>query len=82
MSTHQTLRVQVTDTNFRFFCFMTIEADFDHAGPYRVQHDGHTYWFTGKSGTYRASGVANREMATVDDTRLWIKIDGTEIWEE
>ncbi|MBP6296840.1 MAG: hypothetical protein KA203_08080 [Aquabacterium sp.] len=82
MSTHQTLRVQVTDTNQRPRGVMTIEADFDHAGPYRVQHDGHTYWFTGKSGTYRASGVANREMATVDDTRLWITLGGTAIWED
>jgi hypothetical protein len=40
MSTHQTLRVQVTDTNQRPRGVMTIEADFDHLGPYRVQHDG------------------------------------------
>ena len=82
MSTQQSLRVQVTDTNQRPRGVMTIEADFDHAGPYRVQHDGHTYWFTGKSGTYRASGVANREMATVDDTRLWITLGVTSIWED
>ena len=42
MSTQQSLRVQVTDTNQRPRGVMTIEADFDHVGPYRVQHDGHT----------------------------------------
>ena len=82
MSTHQTLRVQVTDTNQRPRGVMTIEADFDHLGPYRVQHDGQAYWFTGKSGTHRASGVATREMATADDARLWITLGGTAIWED
>ena len=48
----------------------------------RVQHDGQAYWFTGKSGTHRASGVATREMATADDARLWITLGGTAIWED
>lgn len=43
ISTHQTLRVQVTGTNQRSRGVMTIEADFDHLGPYRVHHDGRTY---------------------------------------
>lgn len=81
-STHQTLRVQVTDTNQRPRGVMTIEADFDHLGPCRVLHDGHTDWFTGKSGTHRASGVATSEMATADDSRLWITLGGTAIWED
>lgn len=82
MSTHQTLRVQVTDTNQRPRGVMTIEADFDHVGSYRVLHGGSTYWFTGKSGIHRASGVATREMATADDARLWITLSGTAIWED
>lgn len=45
-------------------------------------HDGRNYWFTGKSGTHRASGVATREMATADDARLWITLGGTAIWED
>ena len=59
-SSPQTLRVQVTDTNQRPRGVMTIVADFDHLGPYRVEHDGHVYWFTGKSGTHprRAIGGA------------------------
>ena len=44
MSTHQTLRVQVTNTNQRPRGVMSIEADFDHLGPYRVLHDGRTCW--------------------------------------
>jgi hypothetical protein len=43
---------------------------------------GRTYWFTGKSGAHRASGVATREMATADDARLWITLGGTAIWED
>jgi hypothetical protein len=82
MSTHQTLRGQVTDTSQRPRGMMTIEADFDLVGPYRVLHDGSTYWFTGKSGTHRASGVVTREMATADDARLWIILSGTAIWED
>ncbi|MDI1245192.1 MAG: hypothetical protein PSV24_07305 [Rhodoferax sp.] len=81
MST-QTLRVQVTDTNQRPRGVMAIEAQFDHLGPYLVQHDGRTYSFTGKSGTHRASGVATREMATDSDARLWITLGGTAIWED
>lgn len=82
MSTHQTLRVPVTDTNHRPRGVMTIQADFDHIGPYRVVHDGHTYWFTGKSGTHCASGVATREMATANEERLWITLGGTAVWED
>ena len=81
MST-QTLRVQVTDTNQRPRGVMTIEAQSDSLGPYLVQHDGRTYSFTGKSGTYRASGVATREMATSSDARLWITLGGSAIWED
>lgn len=33
MSTHQTLRVQITDTNQRPRGVMSIKADFDHLGP-------------------------------------------------
>ena len=82
MSTHQTLRVQVTDTNQRPRGVMTIAAEFDDVGPCRVRHDGRTYGFTGKAGTHRASGVATREMATFDDARLWIALDGSAIWED
>ena len=82
MSTHPTLRVQFPDTNQRPRGVMTIEVDFYHAGRYRVQHYGQAYWFTGKSGTHRASGVATREMATADDARLWITLGGTAIWED
>lgn len=82
MSSHQTLRAQVTDTNQRPCGVMFIEVDFDHAGPCRVQHKGNTYCFTGKSATHSASGVAIREMATADDARLWITLDATAVWED
>ncbi len=82
MSAHQTLRVQVTNINQRPRGVMTIKVDSDHIGPYRVLHDGSTYWFTGKSGTHRASGVATREMATANGARLWITLGCTAIWED
>ena len=47
MSTHQTLRVQVTDTNQRPRGVMTIEVDFDHAGPYRVQNEPQVFSVAG-----------------------------------
>ena len=81
-SNTQTLRVQVTDTNQRPRGVMTIVADFDHLGPYRVELEGRIYWFTGKSGTHLASGVATREMATADDARLWITLGGSAVWED
>lgn len=81
MSTTTSLRAQVTDANHRPRGMMNIEFDGDAHGPYRVAHDGRTYWYTGKSGTNRATGLPVREMATEDDCRLWITLGGTAVWE-
>lgn len=82
MSTTQTIPAQVTDTNHRPRGVMTIEVDFHQDGPGTVSHDGQTYGFTGKSGTNRKTGKPVREMATQNDARLWITLDGTEVWED
>lgn len=82
MSTITSLRAQVTDANHRPRGMMNIEFEGDANGPFRVIHDGRTYWYTGKSGTHLASGVATREMATADDARLWITLGGTAVWED
>lgn len=49
MSTITSLRAQVTDANHRPRGMMNIEFDGDAHGPYRVIHEGRTYWHTGKS---------------------------------
>ena len=81
-STHQTLRVQVTDTNHRPRGAMPIGVEFHQDVPLTVLHDGLHYHFTGKSGTNFKTGLPAREMATEDDARLWITLGGTAIWED
>lgn len=77
-----TINAQVTDTNHCARGEMPIVVDFDQAGPALVQHDGQTYCFTHKSGTNRKTGLPVREMATFDDARLWITLDGAQVWED
>jgi hypothetical protein len=80
--TRNILTTLVTDTNNRPRGAMPVQVEFDAAGPVRVQHAGQAYRFTGKVGHNRATRLAVREMATVDDARLWITFDGTQIWED
>ena len=77
-----TINAQVTDTNHRARGEMTIKVDFDQIGPLVVEHDGQTYSYTHKAGTNRKTGLAVREMATFDDARLWITLDGEQVWED
>ena len=78
----KTINAQVTDTNHRARGVMRIQVDFDKTGPSLVEHQGQTYGFTNKAGTNRKTGLAVREMATSDDARLWITLDGTQVWED
>ena len=80
--TTQTLNANVTDTNHKPRGAMTIEIEFLAGRPCEVRHDGLTYRTTGKDGHHIASGIATIEMATDDDTRLWISHDGSQIWED
>ena len=83
MTTQDTqILAQVTDTNHRTRGEMQITVDFDRTGPSLVEHDGQTYWYTNKAGTNLKTGLAVREMATLDDARLWITLDGTQVWED
>ena len=36
----------------------------------------------GKEGNHIATGRATRAMATEEDARLWITLDGTVVWED
>ena len=78
----QTLTAQVIDTNHRARGAMTIEVEFYAEVPVNVRHDGQRYHFTGKSGTNLKTGLPVREMATEGDARLWISLDGQQVWED
>ena len=78
----KTINAQVTDTNHRARGEMNIEVDFDQTGPSLVEHDGQTYFYTHKAGINRKTGLEVREMATFDDARLWITLDGAQVWED
>lgn len=82
ITTVTTITAQVTDTNQRPKGAMPVQVEFDAEGPVRAQHAGQVYRYTGKSGHNRATGLAVREMATVDDARLWITLDCTQVWED
>ena len=75
-----TLTAQVIDTNHRARGAMPIRVEFDRDVPLSVDHDGQTYHFTGKSGSNLKTGLPVREMATEDDARLWISLDGQQVW--
>jgi hypothetical protein len=47
-----------------------------------VRHNGKSYAFTGKAGTNSKTGAAVRELATSEDARLWITLDGQTVWED
>ncbi len=80
--TQKNLTATVTDTNNRSRGVMLVSIEFDATGPTRLQHDGQTYRNTGKVGRNQTTGLTVHEMATVDDARLWVTIDGEQIWED
>ena len=78
----QTLTAQVTDTNHHPRGAMAIAVEFHADTPIAVRHDGQHYTSTGKLGINLKTGLPVREMATEDDTRLWISLDGQQVWED
>lgn len=78
----KTITAQVTNTNHHALGAMQINVDLDPVGPSLVEHKGRTYCFTHKTGTNLSTGLEVREMATFDDARLWITLDGTKVWED
>lgn len=72
----------VTDTNGQKIAPMPISVVYDTAGPMQVGHNGRTYVFTGKAGANSKTGDAVRELATAEDARLWITLDGQTVWED
>jgi hypothetical protein len=82
MSTAHTITAFVTDTNGRLRGEMDIQVEFHRGLPWEVIHAGRTYLATGKVGTHMATGRPTQELATEGDARLWITLDGTQVWED
>ena len=77
-----TVTAVVIDTNKRLRGGMPVQVEFDAYGPVRVQHAGQIYRYTGKEGRSLDRDLATREMATIDDARLWTTLDALQIWED
>lgn len=82
MTTKQRIETIVTDTNGRLRGVMDIQVEFHKGAPCEVIHAGQSYHATGKEGAHMATGRLTLEMATDDDARLWITLDGTHVWED
>jgi len=78
----QTIEAKVIDTNHHLRGWMEIQVEFQESKPVEVSHDGMTYFFTGKDGVWMSTGRETREMATFDDARLWITLDGRTVLED
>jgi len=82
MSSKQTLQSNVTATNGRVLGTMTTQIEFCNNQPYEITHAGQTFYATGKTGEHIASKHPTLEAATEQDARLWITLDGLQIWED
>jgi hypothetical protein len=82
MTTKQIIEAKVIDTNNHLRGWMDVEVEFHKNLPVVVIHDGKTYNYTGKDGVWMSRGRETREMATTDDARLWVTLDGTQVLED
>jgi hypothetical protein len=82
MNTKQTIAAEVIDTNHCPRGQMDIDVVFEHGKPVEVIHDGKTYFYTGKDGIWMSTHRETREMATAEDARLWITLDGRTVLED
>lgn len=76
------IQVKIIDTNGKSKGMIPLNITFEDAGPLVVEYQAANYLFTGKSGTDSDTGYAVRELASDDDARLWITLDGKMIWED
>lgn len=82
MNGKQTIQANVIDTNRRPRGWMTVDVEFHKNLPVEVVHNGKTYHYTDKDGVWMATGRETREMATDEDARLWITLDGCIVLED
>ena len=82
MNSKQSIEATVIDTNHQLRGQMDVEVEFHQNLPVEVIHDGKAYTFTGKDGVWMSTGRETREMATPEDARLWITLDGRIVLED
>ncbi len=82
MTTLTSIEAIVTDANHRPRGTMSIGIECLQGSPIHVVHEGAAYYRTRKTGTHIATGLPTIEMATENDARLWITLDGTKVWED
>ena len=82
MDIKKTIEAKVIDTNHRLRGWMDVSVEFHQGLPVEVVHDDKTYTFTGKDGVWMSTGRKTREMATIDDARLWITVDGRTVLDD
>ena len=82
MNRKKTIEAKVIDTNHRLRGWMNVDVEFHQNLPVEVIHDGKTYSYTGKDGVWMSTGRETREMATPEDARLWITLDGRIVLED
>ena len=82
MNSKQTIEAKVIDTNHRLRGWMNVDVEFHQNLPVEVIHDGKAYSYTGKDGVWMSTGRETREMATPEDARLWITLDGRTVLED
>jgi hypothetical protein len=82
MNSKQSVEAKVIDTNHQLRGWMNVDVEFHQNLPVEVTHDGMTYSYTGKDGVWMSTGRETREMATKEDARLWITLDGRIVLED
>jgi len=82
MNSTKNLASTVTDTNGRSLGVMDTQVAFLNNQPYQITHAGQIFYATGKTGEHMASKRPTLEAATDQDARLWITLDGLQIWED
>ena len=82
MNSKQSIEATVIDTNHQLRGQMDVQVEFHQNLPVEVIHDGKTYTYTGKDGIWMSTGRETREMATIEDARLWITLDGRIVLED
>lgn len=78
----RTISAQVTDTKHRPLGRKRIRVEFADGVPVCVEHAGRTFVRNGKSGTNPRTGQPVQEMSAVGDARIWITLDGKQVYED